>query len=221
MKLLQRSSTVSSIYCQIRNIGKIRKYLTKDAAQLIIYSLVTSRLDMCNLLIYGIPHHQLHRLQLAQYIAARITTLTKKSHITPVLIDLHWLPIKQRIEFKLLIFVIKSLHGSAPSYLSELQHVYKPGRTGLRSANLHLLQEPRSNNGDSFAICAPKLWNHLPAHIKNCNTLSAFKTALKTHLFTSALLMNCSVFLHSRVFWLFFFVFDITLTFHVPLFSCL
>ena len=61
---------------------------------------------MCNSLIYGIPHHQLHRLQLAQNTAAPIITLTKKrSHITPVLIDLHWLPIKQRIEFKLLTFV--------------------------------------------------------------------------------------------------------------------
>ena len=187
---LQISSTLKAVYCQIRNIGKIRKYLTKDAAQLIIHSLVTSRLDMCNSLIYGIPHHQLHRLQLAQNTAARIITLTKKcSHITPVLIDLHWLPVKQRIEFKLLIFVFKSLHGSAPSYLSELLHVYIPGRTGLRSANLHLLQEPRSNNsfGDrSFAICAPKLWNHLLTHIKICSTLSTFKTALKTHLFTSA-----------------------------------
>ena len=101
----------------------------------------------------------------------------------------YWLPVKQRIEFKLLIFVFKSLHGSAPSYLSELLHVYIPGHTGLCSANLHLLQESRSNNsfGDrSFAICAPKLWNHLPTHIKNCSTLSTFKTALKTHLFTSA-----------------------------------
>ena len=171
---LQISSTLKAVYCQIRNIGKIRKYLTKDAAQLITHSLVISRLDMCNSLIYGIPHHQLHRLQLAQNTAACIITLTKKrSHITPVLIDLHWLPVKQRIEFKLLIFVFKSLHGSAPSYLS---------------ANLHLLQEPRSNNsfGDrSFAICTPKLWNHLPTNIKNCSTLSTFKTALKTHLFAS------------------------------------
>ena len=155
-----------------------------------MHSLVRSRLDMCNSLIYGIPHHQLHRLQLATNTAARIITLTKKrSHITPVLFDLHWLPVRQRIEYKLLIFVFKSLHGSAPSYLSELLHDYKPGRTGLRSANRHLLHEPRSNNsfGDrSFAICAPRLWNQLPIHIKNSHTLSAFKTALKTHLFITA-----------------------------------
>ena len=85
------------------------------------------------------------------------------------IIDLHWLPVKQRIEFKLLTFVFKSLHGSAPSYLSELLLVYISGRTGLCFANLHLLQEPGSNNsfGDrSFAICAPKLWNHLPLTLR-------------------------------------------------------
>ena len=98
--------------------------------------------------------------------AARIITLPKKrSHITPVLIDLHWLPVKQRIEYKLLIFVFKSHYAPTPSYLFELLHDYKPGRIGLRSANLPLLHQPRSNNsfGDPFfAICAPILWNHLP-----------------------------------------------------------
>ena len=187
---LQVSSTLKAAYHQIRNIGKIRKYLTTEATQLIVHSLVISRLDTCNSLLYGLPQSQLRRLQLVQNTAARLITLTKKrSHITPILIDLHWLPVEQRIEFKILTFVFKSLNGLAPSYISELLHTYIPGRTGLRSANLHLLQELRSSNsfGDrSFVICAPKLWNNLPTHIKNCTTLDSFKSLLKTHLFNIA-----------------------------------
>jgi hypothetical protein len=169
------SSTLKAGYHQIRNIGRIRKYLTIEATQLLVHSLVTSRLDMCNSLLYGLPHNQLHRLQCLQNTAARLVTLTKKrSHITPTLIDLHWLPVKERIEFKILLLVFKCLQGLAPTYLSDLLHDYKSQRTGLRSANLHLLNEPRSHNsfGDrAFAICAPRLWNQLPLHIKNCTTI--------------------------------------------------
>ena len=176
------SKSVSFLFCGARFENISPRMLLN---LYIIYSLVTSCLDMCNSIIYGIPHHQLD-----QNTVARILTLTKKrSHITPVLIDLHWLPVKQRIEFKLLLFVFKSLHGSAVSYLFEILHDHKPGRTGLRSTKLHLLQEPWSDKsfGDrSFTICAPKLWNNISTHIKNCRTLSALKTALKTHLFKSA-----------------------------------
>ena len=105
-------------------------------------------------------------MDLGEKTAARIISLTKTpSHITLVLINLHWLPVKQRIEYKLLIFVFISPYASALSYLFELHHDYKPGRTGLRSANLPLLHEPRSNNsfGDRlFVIFAHKLWYHLP-----------------------------------------------------------
>ena len=186
----QISNTVRSAYCQIRNIGKIRKYLTKEATQLIVQSLIISRLDMCNSLLYGLPQNQLHRLQIAQNTAARLVTLTKKrSHITPVLIDLHWLPIQQRIKYKILVIVYKILHGLAPCYLSDIIHVYYPPRAGLRSANLNLLLESRSHNsfGDrSFHHCAPRLWNNLPVHIRLSNSLSGFKKVLKTHLFTVA-----------------------------------
>ena len=186
----QISSTLRGTYSQIRNIGKIRKYLTKDATKLIVHSLVTSRLDMCNSLLYGIPNNQLHRLQLVQNTAARLVTLTKKRfHITPVLIDLHWLPVKQRIDYKILVFTFKALNGLTPSYLSDLLCAYTPARTGLRSTNRQLLHQPRSHNsfGDrSFIICAPKLWNQLPIQIRNSTCLSSFKSTLKTHLFKLA-----------------------------------
>ena len=77
----------------------------------------------------------IHRLQLAQNAAARVIKRTpKREHMTPVLRDLHWLPINRRIEFKILLFVFKALHSKAPSYLCDLLNWYYPNRP-LTSAN--------------------------------------------------------------------------------------
>ena len=185
------SSILKAGYYHIHNIGRIRKYLSADATQLLVRSFVTFRLDMCNSLLYGLPQTQLDRLQRLQNTAARLVTRTKKySHITPVLQNLHWLPVKDRIDFKILLLVFKCLQGIAPTYLSELLSYYNPERTGLRSESKNLLDEPRSHNsfGDrAFYICAPRLWNKLPLNIKNCTSIvDTFKTVLKTHLFDNA-----------------------------------
>ena len=131
---------------QLRNISRIRKYLSRDATEQIIHSFITSRLDNNNaLLLYGLPANELYRLQKIQNTAARILTFSRKScHITPILKELHWLPVNQRIVFKLLMIVYKCIDNIAPSYLSELLSQYSPTRT-LRSGNEQLLQEAKSN----------------------------------------------------------------------------
>ena len=92
---------VSSFH--IRNISRIRKYLNQSAAEQIIHTFVTSRLDNGNALFYGLPQNQISRLQHIQNTAARVVTLSRKScHITPTLKELHWLPVSQRIVFKLI-----------------------------------------------------------------------------------------------------------------------
>ncbi len=94
--------------------------------------------------MYVLPQNQLQRLQRLQNSAARLVTLSKKqSHITPVLMSLHWLSVMDRIKFKILLLVFKCLQGLAPTYLSDLLHRYNPQRTGLRSATHHLLKELR------------------------------------------------------------------------------
>ena len=101
-----------------------------------IHSFITSRLDNNNVLLYGLPANQLYRLQKIQNTAARILTFSRKScHITPILKELHWLPINQRIIFKLLLIVYKCTNNVAPSYLTELLSKYLPTRT-LRSGNM-------------------------------------------------------------------------------------
>ncbi len=115
------SSIVKSVQFHLRNISHIRKYLTKDAAQSLIHALVTSRLDCNNALLVNMPACQTNRLKLLQNTAARIITGTpRRNHITPVLIELHWLPIPQRIEFKVLLLTFKCLIGKGPCYLTEV-----------------------------------------------------------------------------------------------------
>ncbi len=113
------------------------------------------------------------------------------SHITPVLIALHWLPVKYRVEFKIALLVYKALNNMAPIYISELL-IPKPSsdRWTLRSDDQGLLHIPKTNCktlGDrSFAHAAPQLWNSLPLNVRNCDNISAFKKLLKTILFSKA-----------------------------------
>ena len=149
------SNVIRSSAFQLRNISRIRKYLSRDATEQIIHSFITSRLDNNNALLYGLPTNQLYRPQKIQNTAARILTFSRKSyHIMLISKKLHWLPVSQRIVFKLLMIVCKCINNIAPSYLSELLSQYSPTRT-LRSGNKQLLQEAKSNRswGDrSFAI---------------------------------------------------------------------
>ncbi len=82
---------------------------------------MTSRLDYSNALLSGCSAHSINKLQMVQNAAVRVLTRTRKyDHICPVLSTLHWLPIKQRIDFKILLITYKALNGLAPQYLSEL-----------------------------------------------------------------------------------------------------
>ena len=119
--------------------------------------------------------------------AARNLTRTKKfDHITPVLASLHWLPVKARADFKVLLLTYKALHGLAPN-LSDLVLPYIPTRT-LRSQDAGLLTVPRISKqtagGRAFSYRAPFLWNGLPIHVRDADSVSTFKSLLKTHLFS-------------------------------------
>ncbi len=111
----------------IRKIGKIR--LDQVNAEKLVHAYVTSRLDSCNAILYGLPYKELDKLQSMQITAARVVTRTRKQdRITPILHELHWLPINQRIN-KILLLTFKSLSGTAPDYISELIARYEPKRT--------------------------------------------------------------------------------------------
>ena len=133
-----------SVRYHIRYIGKIRRFLDRDSCEKIVHAFITSRLDLDNALLAGLPGDTVAKLQTCQNIAARVVTRTRiTDHITPVLTNLHWLPVEQRIQYKLPIQVYKALNGLAPEYIADLLQEYVPTRA-LRSAGAHLLLEPKT-----------------------------------------------------------------------------
>ncbi len=187
---IQISSVVKTSFFQLRLLARIKPYLTSKDFECIIHAFITTRLDYCNSLYVGLGQSSLHRLQLIQNLAARLLTgKRKRDHITPVLASLHWLPVKFRIDFKILMFVFKILNGLAPPYLCDLLNLKTAARV-TRSSNQLLLEVPRSRyktKGDrAFAVAAPRLWNILPSHIKTAVDICQFKSLLKTYLFSLA-----------------------------------
>jgi hypothetical protein len=178
-----RAATMS-----IRKIGQIRPYLDQCATERLVHAFITSRLDSCNSLLFGLPDNQICKLQRVQNMAARLVSLTKKhDHISPVLDSLHWLTVKNRIVYKLLLLTYKALNGQTPPYICELLKLHVPGHSGLRSGCQNLLHVPRYSTSSyglrAFSVAAPKLWNRLPLEIRNSRTVNNFKSMLKTHLF--------------------------------------
>ena len=174
----------------LNQISKIRCYLDLESTKTLVHSFVSSRLDSFNSLLYGVPQYEIQKLQKIQNAAAKMVMgLKKYDHVTPALIDLHWLPIEFRIDFKILVLVYKSLHGLAPSYLCDL---IKPRETGrsLRNSDCVSLYVPDRNlvnyGQKAFSFTGPLLWNRLPDNCKCAPSVEAFKCRVKTHLFKLA-----------------------------------
>ena len=101
----------------IFSIRRIRKYLSQETAGTLAHAFITFRIDYCNSLLYGLPNNQLAKIQRVLNASARLVfNAPKLCHITPIIRDLHWLPIRARMNFKVLLLTFKALHGLAPQY---------------------------------------------------------------------------------------------------------
>ena len=179
-------------FYHLHNLNKIRKYLNQETTEKLIHAFVTSRIDYCNALLYGLPKNLLHKLQRVQNAAARLVFREPKfCRITPLLFNLHWLPIRHRIHFKIILVAFKAIHNLAPQYITNLVTVKPRSSYNLRSSNELLLMPPSVKTyttlGDrAFSASAPKLWNSLPLYLRNITNINIFKKNLKTYLFNQA-----------------------------------
>ena len=109
----------TAFFNHLRNISRVRSFLSQSDSEKLVHAFISSRLDYCNGLFAGLAKQTLNKLQLIQNAAARVLTKTKRfEDITPILTSLHWLPVKQRFDFKIFIIVFKSMNGLAPMLLT-------------------------------------------------------------------------------------------------------
>ena len=140
---------------QIRNIHRIRPFLSDGTCKTLVQALVTSRLDYCNSLLVGIPKCDLHRLKKVQHSAARLVSRPNRSEdITSVLEELHWLQIPERIKFKVLLLTYKALHGESPDYILDLLRPYNPTRSLRFESRSPRLVSPKYEHERSGKRCS-------------------------------------------------------------------
>lgn len=136
-------SITKSAFWHLRNIAKVRDFISPHDLKKPIHAFISCRVDYCNSLFIGLSKKTTRQLQLIQNAASRILTKTKRrEHITPVLKSLHWLSIIYRIEFKVLLIVLKTVNGLGPKYISRMLYDYQPTRA-LRSVGAGQLVVPR------------------------------------------------------------------------------
>ena len=155
-------------------------------------SLVITLLDYANTLLGGVPKCSIKQLQCVQNIAAKIVLgKGRYDSSTRCLAELHWLPIQQRIEFKIITLVHKSLYGLALQYLVDLLTRKVPRREGLcsndRTSQLEVPATTRKTfEAKAFSVLGPQLWNELPDHLQQIDSYVSFKQNLKTFLYRKA-----------------------------------
>ena len=178
----------------LQRIRLISQHLERESLESIVIGTVTSHLDYANSLLYGVPDKDIRRMQLVQNYAAKLVLGRDwKSSSSACLRELHWLPIRFRINFKIATLVFKCLNNSAPIYLQNMLAQVNSNRlrTGLRSkSEFKKLVVPfckkKTFANRSFSVSGPTVWNSLPSDIRSSENIQTFKRKLKTHYFRLA-----------------------------------
>ena len=173
----------------IRALKHIRPMLSSEVANMVACSVVNIKLDYCNSLLYDTSKKNFDKLQRIQNHLARVVSGTaRRDHIRPVLKALHWLPVTQRVQYKVAVITHKVLSTRQPQYLADIVTEYNPSRH-LRSSTQRKLAVRTTNNrlGErAFSSASAKVWNELPTELKEITEHRTFKKKLKTHLFANA-----------------------------------
>ena len=139
------SAVCKAAFFALHKIGRIRPYLSLKSTEKCVHDHVLSRINYCNGILFGLPDNQIQKLQRVQNAAARLVTRAKKhGHVSPILYQLHWLPLRYRIQFKIVSLVFLCINDLAPSYLQKLLIQYRPSRN-LISQSKSSFVSPRIN----------------------------------------------------------------------------
>ena len=184
-KHIQKKCQIAHV--QLRNLRAIRRHLTQKSTETLVHGLVHSHIDFCNGLFTEVPAYQVSKLQRVQNHAARVVmNVSYEQPSDELLIKIHWLPVKDRIMFKVLAIAFRVINGTAPVYLREM-FVPTRGRYRLRSQSETNFNIPRRRTklaDRSLSVVGPKWWNDLPCELKNIQSEASFRSKLKTHLFS-------------------------------------
>ena len=188
------NSLVKNCNYHIRNLYAVKRYLSKDIINSLVHSLIVSRIDYCNSLFLGLPNYLLKKIQsIINKCARLIFSLPPRTPTTPYLIELHWLPVRARVEFKVCLIVYKALKFNKPRYIVDLlSRSTNTISVALSSSDdPYRLYEPRAVRESlfaerSFSYAAPRLYNKLPILVREQSSVQSFKTHLKTFLFSQA-----------------------------------
>ena len=178
----QVNKVVSYSYKLLNDIRKIRPILSMKHTEMLVHSVVTSRLDYCNSLYINLDANNTFKLQKVQNYAARVVVRQRKRQSArPILHTLHWLNIKLRVIFKILLLTYKSIVGQCSSNLSFQYKSYNCRPDDFLKLELTFA---KTNYGKrTFCYTAPRLWNSLPIAIRSSTSVESFKCSLKTFLF--------------------------------------
>ena len=185
------SNIARTCYFELRRLASIRRFLTSNATATLVFAFVLSRIDYCCSLLFGSTHDVTSHLQRTQNYAARVILRLPKSYsITTHLKSLHWLPVKVRSTYKIACLCCHS--STAPSYVAGMLHK-KPSHTNnIRSSSytMPLLNRPAHSKAilrdRSFSFASSSVCNSIPNDVRCAQSLSSFKSRLKTYVIRSA-----------------------------------
>ena len=186
------SRTARACFFHIRRLRSVRRELGRQVTAQLVSALILSRLDYCNAVLAGLPASTLAPLQRVLNAAARLVLeLGPRDHVSAALHELHWLPIRKRIDYKLCLLAHNVRIGHAPEYMTELLTATSdvPSKATLRSSNSgdFVIPATRLRLGDrAFSVAAARAWNTLPTELKSTHVTSTFKRKLKTFLYDYA-----------------------------------
>ena len=176
------SKTCRCCFYHIRDLRRIRRFISLSVAKTIATALVSTRLDYCNSLLYNTANKDIAKLQPIQNCLARVVTRSPRfSRSEPLLKSLHWLPVHCRIIFKICTIAYLALSSTQPAYLNSMLTPTRNSRQ-LRSTSSNPLYIPRVKTKAgtrAFSVAAPTGWNSLPASVKSEGNIVSFRRRLK------------------------------------------